>query len=178
MINLLPQEHIETLKRQYKKRLALVALYCSLMTFAFGVLALLPAYISAESRLGEYTTELAAMAKINIVGETSSVSDIVKDTNFKLSKYDEVRKAPKTASVLNEFFGVVPAGISLDQLQFDASTMKVSLLGSAKTREALLTFQKNLQDLPNVSNVNIPVSSFVKQKDVSFNITVVITKTL
>lgn len=175
MINLLPTEYKKVLANEYKERVILVSLYGLLCALLLTLFALLPAYITAKVHVDELASELTVITKTATTDENSSVAAIAADVNAKLAKYDEIKNAVKIAPLVTQFLDNPTAGITLEQFQFDSSNMTLTLNGAAKTRDALLAFQTKLQQFPNVITVNIPISSFVKQKDVSFTVTITLT---
>lgn len=172
MINLLPPEYKLELAGEYKRRVVLVSLYAFLVALLITLFALVPAYITAQVRLNELDTELQAMTNSTATDENKSVAQVVADVNAKLAQYDQIKNSVKTTPLLKQFLENPPVGIILEQLQFDSGAMTLSLQGTAKTRDMLLVFQKTLKSFSNVTDANVPISSFVKQKDVSFNIIV------
>jgi hypothetical protein len=66
--------------------------------------------------------------------------------------------------------GITLTGISYTP-PVHASDGKMVLTGMASTRETLRTYDQALTDLPFVSNVDLPISSYAKDTDIPFAIT-------
>jgi len=54
--------------------------------------------------------------------------------------------------------------------KIETSDYSVLLTGKAKSRDDLITFKENLEKEECFSNVNLPLSNLVAQKDVEFQI--------
>jgi hypothetical protein len=48
--------------------------------------------------------------------------------------------------------------------------MTINLQGVSATRESLSAFSKSLQTIPEFKSVNVPLSSYTKDKDLSFSV--------
>ncbi len=64
----------------------------------------------------------------------------------------------------------VPPGVVLTQLTLDAKNKTLLLGGVAETRENLLALQKNLEALPLLSGINIPISQLSLRSNLPFSI--------
>jgi len=66
--------------------------------------------------------------------------------------------------------GIVLTGITF-QPPVHANDGKMTLNGTATTREALRAYNDALSALPSVSSVDLPISAYAKDKDIPFTIT-------
>jgi len=78
--------------------------------------------------------------------------------------------------VLAEFSGTLPSGIALDTLDIDFSKNILKLSGRANSRDELLVFSKQLEALPWVNPVSIPLSQLIGEPPLVFSIETPLTR--
>lgn len=175
MFNLLPQEHQKKLKKEYLHRrstLILIAFFC---LGIIGILTFIPSFILSLQRAQSIPYEY------KVTEEDSSIS--VSELNHRINDLkNDVTTVLKRNSVnqINEIFKNIidmkPAGISLKGLSYkkqNKEPLKVYLAGVALTREDLLSFARKLEMFSLFEHVNVPVSSFAKDKDIEFSLELV-----
>jgi len=72
---------------------------------------------------------------------------------------------------LAELSKLTPADVSLNEINSNLENRDFLLHGYAKTREGLIEFEKNLKSSPLLEEINIPLSNFLSQKEITFEIT-------
>lgn len=70
--------------------------------------------------------------------------------------------------MLETIQGQIPAGITLNALTFNDSSLSVELSGIAESREALLALQQNMELLEMVKEVIAPLSNYDQKTKISF----------
>lgn len=70
--------------------------------------------------------------------------------------------------IFEELSKITPTGVYLTNFSHQASVDKVSIRGSANTRENFLYFQDKLNESPCFSEIEAPLSNLIKQNDVEF----------
>ncbi len=167
MINLLPPQQKKELLQEQKYKLFLI----------FGVLAVV--FLIALS--------LALFAiKINISGKFQSekiaISPQVQDNEARITEINKnlrdaeffYEKNPDFTKTIDEIFKIVPSKISLALFSLDFSKktedFSASLQGFSPDREYLSQLKKNLESDASFKEVNFPPSTWVKPKDIEFNI--------
>lgn len=174
MINLLPPEDKSRLKHAYMVRLVSVATAFLGVLFMVALLLLLPSYF-----LSGVKEQLAEQKLANLQAETKtfggeSLNESIKAINDELAL---IRIEPPRTFInttLDPILDHKNSGVSLRSifisLETDSGKYKVHLEGVAPTRQALLDFVDTLKTVPKFTNVSLPISDFVKGKDINFSI--------
>lgn len=85
-----------------------------------------------------------------------------------LSKVDQALFSVPDA--FSEIETLVPSGVRITSYSFDDESLSIELTGVADTREHLLDFEKQLEDVAFVDSVLAPLSNYDEKVDVSFSI--------
>jgi len=176
MINLIPKEEKRKMKVDFYFRIATLFLItldcCAFIAF----IALLPSYFLSSVKENLANSKISAQndEPVPTVGEQSL--SIAKGVNSKISLVETAEKNQFLLStkIINTVIFKKGPNIKINRISYDNSTnqgKKVTINGTASSREALLFFRDTLASDPNVKNVNLPVSNFVKGTDIDFNIT-------
>ena len=149
-----------------------------MLSFAIliGAISLLPAYFYSSEKNSIVNTKLTEQKNTEppIVGEqpVATVSDI----NNKLTLVENAEKNsfPISEKVIDAIVAEKTSEIQIIQFTYQDDPIlgkQIGLLGIALTREALLAFEQTLKSDPDFKNVNLPISSFVKDSNIEFNMT-------
>ncbi len=177
LINLLPEDRVNAFRRGYFIRLATVTVcLLAILTIIHGIF-LFPSYLAllqkkdVETRsLAEVDARLAGSKEQEIHARLSSLKG---DATY-LSRLSTV---PSTSGTVRNMLAVPHPGISIINITVafptaGATSGKVSLSGTATTREALHTFNDTLSALPFVTGVDLPISSYAQESNIAFSLTV------
>lgn len=174
MFTLLPEQHKKKLYKEYRLRLIVVVMFFVTSFFVVSVSLLYPSYISLKtekSTLNVETQRLVDQIEFkNGQGINATIANIKSD--LRLSKPDETLIAQAISAVLNER----PGGVYIDTLRYTrgiGAPSTLSLHGTAKDRNALITFSNNLKKELIFSSVDLPISNLAKQADVDFSLTLI-----
>jgi hypothetical protein len=174
LLNLLPRERTNALRREYFVRLATVALL--LLTFlvaAHGVF-LIPSYLAASSEERVIRAQLTADAGQGGGGE--SVASEFAALGANAAYLARFNSAPSSAAALRAVLSVPRAGVSITSLTLTPSVggapAKMIIAGTADTRENLRAYDLALTNAPGVSRVDLPVSDYAQATDITFSMTV------
>jgi len=169
MINLLPVQKKKNIKKEYRLRLAITALFLSCATFSIVFVLLVSQHIvlSAKTAMAQRQKEVL-LASLN---ENFS-SDSAEQTNKKLAI---LKKDISKAVVYRDVFNLIASKrgeVMISGIYYqDDGGAKVQVSGVSPTREDLLLFVKNLEK-SGFASVTVPVSSFVKTRDLRFSMDV------
>jgi hypothetical protein len=174
MENLLSKKDINSLRKSYWKRLAII--WCWLVALAFPVFFVLaaPVYFAAGLKL----TEIKDRNKVNEDSTTDqtnvfSLPGIIDKKSEAVMAYKNV----KPSSILvRSVFDSAPTGIAVSEVIFERSKSKkadeIKISGLAKDREALSLYEQKLEELPFVVSAFVPVESFSRPTNLTFYINV------
>lgn len=175
LTNLLPPERKRALKREYFIRLATIAVL-ALSAVGFGSGALLaPSYLyltheiqAKETQLHDLDAKLAAAhgqeASLEFASLTQTAVYLsrLSSTTVATAAMRGVLSVPRTGIVLSGITFLPPA---------HGNDGKMSLTGTAATRETLRAYDAALSALPYVSNTDLPIGAYAKDSDIPFVIT-------
>lgn len=102
--------------------------------------------------------------------EIKTVSDIIRQTDALQKQYTAWSLA------LPGILAAIPDGVTLSVLTLDAPGRVYIFTGTARTRNDLLLFQKNLQSLSNVTSAIVPISQLTDKENISFSISATLTE--
>lgn len=173
LTNLLPEERMRSLRRLYFIRLAVVAVVLlSGVILVHGVL-LLPSYLYLRNQVGERAASLVALTTTLAGSEEKEISSRVAALGEDSAHLARLSSVPKASAAIRAITALPRSGIRLTGFSFapnpGAETM-MSVSGVATTREALRTFEQSLANQPFITSVDLPISAYAKERDISFTI--------
>lgn len=173
MFNLLPQEHQKDLRKEYSRRRFILAFGALFFIGTSALLTLFPSYLLSLQQEKEISLEDYVDAEIwkedmDLLNE--NIKRIKSDVRIVLSGKEDVFAGDVFDTVLSQ----VSSGILIHNLQYEKNGkqgIKVVVAGVAETRDGLLVFAKSLEDTPLFTRVEVPVSTFTKEKNIEFSLT-------
>ncbi len=158
---------------KYKSRFAIIYAFMLGVLFIFGSVLTIPTYILLESRLS------AAKLEDSVIVKTSSETGAPIDS--------EITAIKRRISVIEIDSAEVPIGTILERilskkgndiriegiaLRRNSERGSISITGVAPSRDSLVALSKRLQGEPSFINVDLPVGSLTRSKDVPFTINI------
>lgn len=176
MSNLLPPEQKKSLLHLYRMRFFAVVFIAIICVAAIGIAALIPSFFVSKESEATLTASRDVLASHETSSIQKSLSQSIIDINDRLSVFSgSWFTSPILADFVDPILSAKPAGLRLTDLSFtpdkSGMTAKVEISGVANNRELLLAFGDKVKQLPNFSNVDIPITSFIKDSNVTFTIT-------
>lgn len=175
MTNLLPQEKQAVIAREYKYRLATVAIFaCSVVVFISAGF-LLPSFIISNAKLSTVVKEAQKARAISELQNTKSTSgETLKDTKNKLALLISDPNEQSVQNILGLITKNKPSDIRIQNISYSRSTDggedgKITITGIAKNRESLTKFSSETQSQSIFKNLDLPISNFAKDKDIAFS---------
>ncbi|MBI3630979.1 MAG: hypothetical protein HY221_01435 [Candidatus Sungbacteria bacterium] len=173
MTNLLPPEEKKSvLIRKAERGVRLFALWAILVSVG-GAVLLLPSYV----RLVRERRFLRRLADLEQgFAATSGLPDqaaLIRNDTRKIARVQNfVATPPKAVPLLGAFTEDFP-DISLEEvaIRHDGN---VTIRGTARTRTALLAFEKMLRDANRFDSIAFPLSAILQEANVHFNINAVL----
>jgi hypothetical protein len=175
MINLIPKEDKKKMAVNFYYRL--LALFMFMFSFAIfiGSAALLPAYFSSDIKDSTALLKLEIQKNNTVptVGQESLAT--IQDMNTKLGMVENAEKNKFSISerVIADILSSKTTDIKITQILYTNDLIngkKITILGIAPSRESLLSFEQALQNNPAFNNVSLPISSFIKDSNLQFNL--------
>jgi hypothetical protein len=178
VINLIPKEEKKQMTIDFYFRLGL--LFLMMLDFCMVVLfvSVLPSYFLSSVKVTLVNTKLENQKRepLPLLGKQSLAE--IKDINNKLDLVDNAEKNKFTLSVrvINSIILGKRSDIKITQIVYEnnpISGKKISITGTAPSREVLLLFRQALEDNSTFKNVDLPISNFVKGSNIQFNLNLI-----
>jgi Tfp pilus assembly protein PilN len=170
MLNLLPPQYKEELKREENFRLALILGALMFVFFICLSLLLLSIRIYVSGVINEQKilveTQTEAYERERIPG--TNISDLNRSVSQVSALYNETTQV---SLLLGEITQALPSGVYVNSLQYTRGEPigKIALSGFAPTTEDLLALQANLEENERFSNFFFPVANWIDPVDINFS---------
>lgn len=177
MLNLLPNFEKRLLAQERRKRLFIV-LFSEFLVFLVCMVLVLLAIVFYG--LTEVTSQNFLLEQAKNESQSSEFlyfENVMQDYNQKLVLVDSFYKNKKSLlGALNALLSAErPAGLYFSKfsLQADNQTgnIKVVITGASNTRENLIIFKNNIEAESKIKNIVFSPDSWIRQKDIIFNLT-------
>jgi len=161
-------------------RFRLGVLFLVMFDFCIFIISisLMPSYFISSVKETVAGTKLEVQ-KAQPLPEPGAESLIaVKDINNKLALIENAEKnkfLPSYKVINSVLLGKRP-DIRITQILYvndPALGKKISITGTAPSREVLLLFRQSLEDNPTFKNVDLPISNFVKGSNIQFSLSLI-----
>lgn len=184
MTNLLPPERRRLLVRDYRVRLAVVALSFIIVLTCIAAILLLPTYIFLTKKVSTSETRLAGIESTLTSSDEKSLSVRLAALTNNVTALGALGNVPSASAFIRDALAVPHTDISISSIAY-VPAMKIqykkpvgskpgtlTIVGVAATRDALRNYQLALQNAPFAQSVNLPVSAYAQDIDITFTITI------
>lgn len=163
-------------------RLAVLFLVMAGVSFLIAFVAILPSYFFSSSRYKIVNTKLEIQKKEPVPLPEERTLAIIKDLNNKLGLIENigddkfiVSQKVVSAVILKKIPGIRITDISYENETENNSLQgkKISIRGTAPSREVLLSFRQALEDSPAFKQVDLPISNFIKGSNIKFYLSLI-----
>ncbi len=181
VINILPKEEKVFLKKEYWMRFFTMCLNLVAIVGVIAIILLLPTYFLSQSKEMFVEDSLAIFNKENRELSSDNIDKTINDINSKLSILDK-EGAPYLVSdkIIDDILASQTPGITFSQILFNKQITKIlgssslEIHGVATNRDTLRSFKTNLDNNPNFSEVDLPISNFLEKTNLPFTISIII----
>ncbi len=169
MFNLLLPGDKATIYKEYVLRLTVVILLGLFSTLMAGAIFLLPSYIWLRISEKEILDKKTGSEQAHVADP--HLNEVLAEAKLKMSGLH----ATEATSVIDLINGIVEArgtGIKLSGIDFASVDGKINfhISGVSATRDSLVAFSKRLQANPLYITVDVPISNFVKDRNIAFSL--------
>jgi hypothetical protein len=175
MINLIPPDARSRIVTEYWVRVVTAWLFLLAIAATVVGALLLPAYVLVTSQVNLSTTEAdVARARVGEHGVTTKVLDAASEEARLIVTSAE---DPHLTQVVETIESIIPAGVEATAYTITrqaGGVAPVTLRGIASTRTTLATFRDALLANPQIARVDLPISNFAKDRDISFTVTITV----
>ena len=176
MFELLPENIRKIAQRKYISRL--ISLYSMgfLAVFAISISLLIPTYVYVDLKELVVINEQETLNQKSATSGVDTAQSYIASAKAKIGVVDRSKSIHPSLDVVDLVLSKVGSGIVVNSISYDRGSdtvkTKISLQGTAGTRDDLIRFSERLKSEPKFTKVDLPVSSFVKNKDVSFSVNI------
>jgi cell division protein FtsB len=175
LTNLLPLERRKLHAREYALRLATIAaIALSLLIGIHGVL-LAPSYLYLRDQIALRQSQLDTLSQERAASGYEDLAARIKSLSENANILIELQSAPSASESIHSVLVLARGGIALTSFTFapgnGKDTGRMTLAGTAATRESLRTFDRSLGSLAFVTSTDLPLSVYAKEKEIPFTIT-------
>lgn len=177
---LLPKNEMKMLRREYRVRLFVIALFFVSTGIVIGIAALIPTYLYTEQQVKEASRNRALLEENRKANGALQIErDLLKSQTIAEKILSEVGSAPYS-EILERIISHRPKDILLSSFIFSDVTSsatstqtEIQLRGKAISRETLLAFKKRLESDVAFTVVELPLSDLAKSKAIGFSVRLV-----
>lgn len=174
-IDLLPPERRRARRRRYFLRLAVLVVASALVLVVVAGVLLVPTYVflsgaahTKQVRLAQITSTLSSADEAALAARLAALGAAA-------TTLITLAKGPSASAYVREALAVGRPGIMLTGFSYTAPGAKPGLLtitGTSANRNDLRAYQLALMGAPGFASVDLPVSSYAKDRDIPFTMTV------
>ena len=176
MANLLPHSEKIHIQKIYKLRFFVVATMGLLTLIVVGISALLPALFSGFVKEQTARERLSVVAKIISAEDRKNIREKVAEVNKKIVIVaGDVEKSIPISRAIEKIIEHKNPNISLTSFFYtdekkDTKKRTITISGTSLNRQTLVLFIHALKEEDTFSEVNVPVSNFVRNTDIPFSL--------
>lgn len=174
MINLLSLQEKKKHLTEYRFRLGVVAMFAAVSLTGSSLILLAPSYVLALYKANFTADEVVRLeSKVKRDTQEKEIDAQIKDINRKIDIYLKLGKSGrlKVSDVVSRIVAVRQDTIKISSIMYDSALgERVVLVGVARDRESLASFVDALHKEGTFSSINLPISSYVKSKDIDFSV--------
>lgn len=178
MINLIPNEEKKIMTRDFYFRLLVVFFMIIGSCVLITSVSIIPSYLNSLYKKNLANQKLAAQNATPKPEVDQKTTAELADFDKKLSLVEnaEKNKYDPSSKVINEVLSRVTANIKINEINYQNDSVlgkSINVIGIASNRQDLLVFRQSLGADSAFKNVNLPISSYVKDSDISFYVSIV-----
>jgi hypothetical protein len=173
MFNLLPKTEKETIRREYRVRLAAVMLFGVSLTFLIASLLLIPSLALSSQRERAARERFETLSKRAEAGEIARSALVFQEVAETLALLPSEAPVNFTQELVRAIASRRPAGVSLDGITITPladGKREIELRGVSGDRAALVAFSRSLETAGVFERVELPLSSLAKSEDIVFSL--------
>jgi hypothetical protein len=185
MIDLLPKPKKNEIRQEYRLRVFVVCLAALSFVLIVVVASSLPTYLFVNSRYQAFLAESQSDETQNRISQVKEIETVVQETNKKIDQIKSGTSVFRVKDLFREILESRNEGIVITRLSYDfgavpgkkggestANISSVSVEGKSSDRANLLSFRDALTQKKEFTTVDLPISSLVKETDLSFSINI------
>jgi hypothetical protein len=172
MLNLLLKEEKKEIKKEYLFRFITILFLGISSILILVVVSLIPSYFLLKVDQKVVGQELSVAQDVELNADRQRLKEKLSELQKTLNVVDT--KYPAVSLYLQSITEKQPRDINILSIDFSKSNEinSVVLQGTANSRGSLASFVDSLETVPQFESVNLPFSSFARDSDIPFSITI------
>ncbi len=167
--NLLTKENKKTLQREYLMRTGSVFAFAIAAAVFSGIAALFPAHIGLRTDLAILLDE-ATRHQAEVAEDVERPFETLADTARLVTRVDTALSAPPVTDGIALMLTLRPATVAITAMSLERDPSRISIEGTAATREALVGYVRALRESPRFESVTDPISDLARSTDLAFRL--------
>lgn len=181
LTNLLPEERIRLLRKDYFIRLLTVGVALGIiLVVAMGIL-LLPTHLYLQQQSDTKQRQLAVVEAGLAASDEVQLEARLKALSGNAALLTTLSSTPTASAVVSTLLSVSSPGITLSGLLFTAGKGGVpgtlAVTGTADTRDHLRAYQLAILATPFAKSADLPISAYASDSNIGFTITITLAPT-
>ncbi|NCS99406.1 hypothetical protein GW765_00275 [Candidatus Parcubacteria bacterium] len=174
MINLQSQQSKKEIARQYHMRVVSVVFFLIASFLVLSFALLLPSYFIAlekENAVKSFVEEIQSGEEFQ---KNKELNTLLGDTKLRLDVFGNLDKSFVSESIIKPLLDEVYIQnnkIKLNYIKYSSESRSLGIRGVSASRDSLIDFVETIQKNDRFSNVEVPVSSFVQNTNIIFEMT-------
>lgn len=171
MFNLLPETEKKLLLHEYRMKLCILTGVFVFFACAIGFFSATPAYLLVELREADTSRNLKDLQDLSKGKE--DYRKILKEVHADIAIFNAPENNLATVEIIDRILAHKQKGVQIRSFSLqrkEGGESSVDIQGVAGTREALLSFKKNLEAEKLFTSVDLPVSHLARGSDILFNV--------
>jgi hypothetical protein len=177
MLHLLTEEHRKKVVVEYKKRVVIVLLLGLLCVSAISAVFILPTFFLSYGKYSIVLSQQKTLDSEIAIKEESGSSESIKNVTLSIEALKTFEGSKDASVVLENIVEARPDGVQIKNFVFtpgSGSELTVDIAGRADTRKSLVKLNQNLKSNALFDDVSIPLSSFAKDRDITFSAKIIV----
>lgn len=178
MLHLLTEEHKKKVSKEYARRVWIVVsvIITALLFVSFAFLY--PTYRMSHGRYAEILDQKKDIDTKIAVRQNDTSVDSVASISTSISALRMFNNEQDPATLITTLLAQKPKGVAIVRISYQSSpkagVTRIELSGKSDTREHLVLFSQQVKNSKLFINVDVPLSSFAREKDIDFSMRVTV----
>lgn len=173
MLKFLTEEEKVMVHKEYARRRAVVVLLALIIILVVGIVGILPSYLLSDYRQKEVSERTHIDSTTLFGGDELALQEWFRDFNFKLEALANNLDQERPSNFIEEVIKHKTDDVRITGFAWseDRRDIELSVRGVTNNRQALISFEKSINDSKHFSDVDLPISDLAQGTDIDFNIT-------
>jgi Tfp pilus assembly protein PilN len=175
MLNLLLRKDRYDLKKEYSLRFWVIMCAVSIVAIVIFMVLLFSINIFVWVENQRVINQLETVSGADNTQKREEVHEMTRDINKQINVFKKTQ--PEYSGYLTQILNAQPAGVGITSIDFsksieqDKEILKVTIQGQSGLRDNMVLYTRNLRQVPQFKNVNLPLSNLTQDTNVNFRIT-------